>query len=82
MADAAPDADALAWAREQVEQVAAKYDGYAEHEPNPIMASAMQLAARLMRLELCGGTEAALGKRFIGRFEPGFFAEQPAKQPE
>jgi hypothetical protein len=78
MADV-PEAAALAWAREQVEQVAVKYDGYAEREPNPILKSALQLTARLMRLELCGGEND--GKRILGRFEPGFFDEQSAQEP-
>ncbi len=79
MADERPDDAALAWARDQVEQVAAKYDGFAEHETNPILATAFQLTARLMRLELCGDLDTDLGKRVIGRFEPGFRDEQPGE---
>lgn len=80
MADV-PDAAALAWARKQVELVAAKYDGFAEHETNPILATAMQLTARIMRLEFCGGLDTDLGKRVIGRFEPGFLDEQDTPAP-
>ncbi len=78
MADV-PDTAALAWARDQVEQVAAKYDGFAAHEPNPILKSAMQLTARLMRLELCGGHDQ--GRRIVGRFEPDFLDEQLPNRP-
>jgi hypothetical protein len=63
----------LAWAREQVEQAAAKYDAFAENEPNPLIKTAMQFAAQIMRAELIGGT--VNGNSVTGRFggagEPG-----------
>lgn len=54
----------LAWARDQAEQVAVKYEQFADREPNPLIKTCMEFAARIVRAEFLGQDSGGVNGRF------------------
>lgn len=69
--DALRPAVDLAWAADQAEQVAVKYEQFAEREPNPLIKTCYEFTARIVRAEFLGQHSGGVNGRFASTAQSG-----------